>query len=431
MTEQGRVLERTLANGLRVLLREDHGAPIASFWTWYRVGSRDEAPGLTGASHWVEHMQFKGTPTLAKGRIFGDVSRVGGTLNALTSHDWTAYYETLPVGRLDLALAIEPDRMLNSLFDPEEMESERTVILSERQGARNNPSYLLYEEVIGASFRAHPYRHMVIGHEADLRSMTREDLYGHYRRYYHPANAFVVAVGDFRSEELLDRIERAFAGLPSGAPPPALGVVEPEALAERRVTLRRPAPTAYLRMAFRTPAARDPDTTPLLVADAVLSGGKPLGLGGGGPMGRSSRLYRALVASGLARDAGSDIGLSLDPYLMAVGVTALPGSDPARIEAVVDDELARLREEPVPEDELGRALKQVRAQYVYSAEGVTNQAFWLGQMEIVDRYDRADTFVEALAQVGGADVQGGAAAYLYPPDRPLGWLLPAGAGGGE
>src|SRR4029079_2208304 len=135
-------------------------------------------------SHWVEHMQFKGTPHLMKGQIFRDVSKVGGTLNAMTSHDWTAYFETLPAHELDLALRIESDRMTNSLFDAEEVESERTVILSERQGAENNPGYALYEEVVGSAFHAHPYRHMVIGYESDLRHLTRDDLYAHYRRYY-------------------------------------------------------------------------------------------------------------------------------------------------------------------------------------------------------------------------------------------------------
>ncbi len=424
------VLERTLSNGLTVFLREDHAAPIASLWTWYRVGSRNEPPGLTGMSHWVEHMQFKGTPSLAKGQIFRDVSKSGGTLNALTSNDWTAYYETLPVDRLDLALAIEADRMVNSLFDPAETESERTVILSERQGAENNPTYELYEEVVGAAFRAHPYRHMVIGHETDLRAITRDDLFGHYRRYYHPANAFVTAVGDFDAGELFGRIERSFGGVERGPDPPPVRVVEPEQRGERRVILRRPAPTAYLRMAFRTPAARHPDTVPLLVADAVLSGGKGLGFGGGGPMGRSSRLYRSLVAAGLARTAGSNIGLFLDPYILAVGVTALPDVQPSRIEEVVDAELTRLREEAVPEEELARALKQVRAQYVYSAEGVTNQAFWLGQMEIVDRCSRADTLVEELERVTPEDVLRVAGTYLTLEGRTVGWLLPDGAGGG-
>src|SRR5690348_10120329 len=137
VSDSSPVVSRTLPNGLVVLLKEDRSAPLISTWTWYRVGSRNERPGLTGISHWVEHMQFKGTPSLAKGQIFRDVSRHGGVLNAMTSHDWTAYYETLPADRLDLVLRIEPDRMVNSLFDPAETESERTVILSELQGAEN------------------------------------------------------------------------------------------------------------------------------------------------------------------------------------------------------------------------------------------------------------------------------------------------------
>jgi zinc protease len=170
------VVETRLNNGLGVILKEDHTAPIVSIWTWYRVGSRNERPGKTGLSHWVEHMQFKGTARIAKGQIFRDVSRVGGTLNALTSHDWTAYFETVPSHQVDLPLRIESDRVTGSLFAPDEVESERTVILSERQGAENNPGYALYEEVVGSAFHAHPYRHMVIGYECDLRSISRDDL---------------------------------------------------------------------------------------------------------------------------------------------------------------------------------------------------------------------------------------------------------------
>ncbi len=428
MVSRSPVSVRTLDNGLQVLLREAHDAPIASFWVWYRVGSRNEVPGLTGISHWVEHMQFKGTPSLAKGAIFRDVSKNGGTLNALTSNDWTAYFETLPVDRLELSLAVESDRMTNSLFDPEETESERTVILSERQGAENGPSYRLLEEVFGVAFRAHPYGHMVIGHEADLRSITRDDLYAHYRRHYHPRNAFVVAVGDFDADELFGRIDRAFGQIAPGEPAAPVRAVEPPQRGERRVVLRQPAPTAYLRMAFKAPDARHPDSVPLLVADAVLSGGKGMGLAGGGPMGRSARFYRALVAGGLARGAGSDFDLTLDAGLFGVAVTALPGVELGRIEAAVDAELARLRDETVPEEELARALKQVRAQYVYSSAGVTNQAFWLGQMEVVDSYRRADALVDELSAVTPDDIQRVARTYLTPESRTVGWLEPSGDG---
>ncbi len=418
------VLVDTLDNGLKVFLREKHGAPVASFWTWYRVGSRNEIPGLTGISHWVEHMQFKGTPTLAKGAIFGEVSRNGGQLNAMTSSDWTAYYETIPAAKLDLSLRIESDRMTNSLFDPEETESERTVILSERQGAENRPTYLLSEETIGTAFQAHPYRHMVIGYEQDLRRISRDDLYNHYRRYYVPNNAFISAVGDFDAVELLELIRDSFGGIPASDEPFPQVAQEPPQRGERRVTLRRPSPAAYLMMGYRMPGAKHPDVPAILVADAILSGAKAMGMGGGSAMGRSSRLYRALVAKGLARSAGSGTNLHMDGHLWSFSATALPGIEPERIEEAIAAEIERLKTTLASEEEFVKARKQIRAQYVYSRETVTAQAFWQGQMEIIDHAGRMDTLSDELAAVTPEDVQRVAGEWLRDDQRTVGWQLP-------
>lgn len=418
------LVSHTLDNGLTVFLREDHGAPLTSFWVWYRVGSRNELPGKTGLSHWVEHMQFKGTPSLEKGAIFREVSRHGGTLNAMTSMDWTAYFETLPADKIDLSLRIESDRMRNSLFDPAETESERTVILNERQGAENRPTYHLAEELIGAAFRAHPYRHMVIGHEADLRAITRDDLYNHYQHYYTPQNAFISAVGDFDADEMLARIEEAFGHIPGGDPVVANIAQEPPQRAERRVTIRRPSPAAYMMMGYRMPAADHPDIPALLVADSILSGAKPFGMGGGSAMGRSSRLYRALVSTGLARSASSGTGLHIDPFLWTFSATALPGVEPERIEAAFEEQLELLRSTPASEEEFLKARKQTRAQYIYSRETVTAQAFLTGQMEIVDHAARVDTLEDELAAVTPEDVQRVARTWLVPDQRTIGWQLP-------
>jgi zinc protease len=419
------VVKTQLNNGLGVILREDHSAPVVSLWTWYRVGSRNEQPGKTGLSHWVEHMQFKGTENIAKGQIFRDVSRVGGTLNALTSHDWTAYFETVPSHQIDLPLRIESDRMVGSLFTPDEVESERTVILSERQGAENNPGYALYEEVVGAAFHAHPYRHMVIGYECDLRTISRDDLIQHYRRFYHPSNAFVVAVGAFDSGDLLGRLEKLFEPVPGGmAIPRSISVMEPPQPGERRVLLRRPSGVPYLRVAYHAPGAADADAVPLLVTEAILSGGQPMGLAGGSAMGRSSRLYRALVAAGLARSAGSDMSLTIDPFLFQIGVTGLPGSDLSQLERVVDDEVTRLRNELVPENELQRAVRQLEAQFVYSSEGMTNQAYWLGHWEIVDSWNRAATLPDEIRRVTAEDIRRVARQHLLQERRTVGWLEP-------
>ncbi len=417
----------TLDNGLTVFLREKHDAPVASFWVWYRVGSRNELPGLTGASHWVEHMQFKGTPSLAKGAIFGEVSRNGGTLNAMTSTDWTAYYETLPAAQLDLSLRIESDRMTNSLFDRDETESERTVILSERQGAENRPTYHLAEEMIGTAFQAHPYRHMVIGYENDLRRISRDDLYTHYRRYYAPNNAFISAAGDFDADELMDRIRTAFGSIEADHSPLPPVAAEPPQRGERRVLLKRPSPASYMMMGYRMPGAKHPDIPALLVADALLSGAKPMGMGGGSAMGRSSRLYIGLVSSGLARSAGSGANLHLNPHLWTFSATALPGVEPARIEAAIGAETERLKTAPATEEEFLKARKQIRAQYVYSRETVTAEAFWQGQMEIIDHAGRIDTLADELAAVTPEDVQRVAATWLLDDQRTVGWQVPEDA----
>src|SRR5579859_3586208 len=177
---------RVLPNGLTVLTREMHSAPVVSFWIWYRVGTRNEHLGITGVSHWVEHMLFKGTPTFPAGAIHNVVAENGGTLNGFTSDDFTTYFETLPSDRWELALQIEADRIVNASFKPEEVASERTVIISEREGHENDAAFKLNEEVQSAAYKIHPYGVDIIGWKCDLQSMTRDDLYNHYRTFYAP-----------------------------------------------------------------------------------------------------------------------------------------------------------------------------------------------------------------------------------------------------
>src|SRR5712692_1233950 len=320
------VQARTLSNGLTVLTREVHDAPVATFWTWYRVGARNEVSGITGISHWVEHMMFKGTPSLGKGEIFRSVSKNGGTLNGFTWIDYTTYFETLPSDRLDLALRIESDRMVNSTFDPREVASERTVIISEREGDENYPTFHLDEEVNAAAFKVHPYGQGVIGWKSALEAITRDDLYSYYRSHYAPNNAVVVAVGDFATDALLKRIDESFGPLPAGPAIPPVRSSEPAQEGERRVVVRRPGPTRYFTVAYHAPAASSPDIYPLFVLDAILSGAKPMGLfaGGGTSMGRSSRLYRLLVDTGRCTGAGSSFGLTRDPYLFGISATLRP-----------------------------------------------------------------------------------------------------------
>jgi zinc protease len=192
-----RLRSHRLPNGLKVLVQEIHTAPIASVWCWYRVGSGDEAPGRTGVSHWVEHMNFKGTVNIPRDQMKGIVERFGGMWNGYTWIDQTAYVETAGREALDQMLFLEAERMAYGLYEPAECESERTVIISELQGGENDPDQLLEIEVTAAAFQAHPYRHPTIGWLDDVRSMTRDDLYAHYRRFYIPNNATLVVAGDW------------------------------------------------------------------------------------------------------------------------------------------------------------------------------------------------------------------------------------------
>jgi zinc protease len=415
-----------LPNGLTVLTREMHGAPVVSFWIWYRVGARNERLGVTGVSHWVEHMLFKGTPTFPAGSIHTVVAENGGTLNGYTSDDFTTYFETLPSDRWELALRIEADRIANASFKPEEVASERTVIISEREGHENDPDFKLNEEVQSAAFKIHPYGVDTIGWKCDLLSMTRDDLYQHYQTYYAPNNAIVVAVGDFETPYLLQRVTEMFGDLPRRADVPAVTAVEPEQEGERRVVVRRPGPTASLQIAYHAPAAQDPDVYPLLIADALLSGAKAMGMGGG--MGRSARLYRALVQTDIAASAGSYFRLTRDPHLFQFSATAKPGApweDSLRtIEAAISREIDRLAQEAPPAQELEKAIRQTRAQFVYSAESVTGLGYIFGWLEIVASADLYAQFLDRLAQVTPEDVQRVVRAYLKPDNRTVGWFVP-------
>ncbi|WP_352428762.1 pitrilysin family protein [Thermoflexus sp.] len=417
-------LKTVLDNGLTVVLKEQHHAPVVTFWVWYRVGSRDEPTGLTGISHWVEHMLFKGTPTYPKGTLDRLISREGGAWNGMTWLDFTAYLETLPADRWTLAPEIEADRMTKALFHPREVEAERTVILSERHGAENNPLFLLAEQVQALAFQAHPYGHEVIGWPGDLQTITREDLYRHYRTYYAPNNAIAVAVGHFRIPEALRAIERAFGRIRPVPQIPRLQVTEPPQRGERRVVVEGEGNTAYVEIAHRVPEATHPDFTALVVLNAVLTGSGSLSFSGG-TSNKTSRLYRALVDTRIAADVEGTLIPTQEPFLYRLTATLQPGRRPEEAEAVIQAEIERLQTEPIRPEEFEKALKQARADFAYSSESVTNQGFWYGWSEIFADYTWFETYLERLAQVTPEDVQRVARTYLVRTNRTVGWYVPA------
>ena len=406
------VQETVLPNGLRVITREVRTAPVVSVWIWYRVGSRNEPIGATGVSHMLEHMMFKGTPSLPPGSIDRLVSLAGGYNNAFTSYDYTAYHITLPSAGLDLALRIEADRMINATIDAPELAREKQVVLSELRGRENNPQALLGTLVQGTALQAHPYRWPIIGWRSDVEAYSREAVAGHYRRFYQPNNAILVLVGDFDTAAALERVRHHFGGIPRGADPPPVLTREPDERGERRVTLKVPSRTPFLQVAFRVPAAGEADGYPLAVLDAALT------------TGRSSRLYRALVDRALAVSAGSHLPEQIDPSVWTFYLTPAPDVGRDRLEAALFEALDEVARDLISEDELARVQRQIRADFTYAQDSLSSQARTLGSVATVRDLAFLQTYLDRIERVTREDVRRVAAMYLQADRRTVGWLEP-------
>ncbi|MBL8076355.1 MAG: insulinase family protein [Anaerolineales bacterium] len=422
MTNQ--ITQVVLKNGLKVMLKEIHTAPIISSWVWYRVGSKDETTGKTGISHWVEHMQFKGTKKFPAGLLDKAISREGGSWNAFTFLDWTTYFETMPADKIDLALRLEADRMKNSLFNEEEVASERTVIISEREGHENEPMFRLGEAIQQTAFRVHPYHHEVIGDMADLHTITREDLYRHYRTYYVPNNAVMAVAGDFETKSMLKRIKELFEKIPAGKPVPRLKRVEPEQAGEVKLSVEGPGETTYLQVSYRFPNATHKDFFSLAVLDSLLAGASNLNMFGGGISHKTSRLYRALVDKEFAVSISGGATVTIDPFVYSFNLTVHPNRTPEETLAALDAELKKIQEELASPEEIARAIKQARAIFAYGSENITNQAFWMGFAEMFATYDWFITYLNKLAKVTPQEIQRVALKYFQPKSRVVGTYIP-------
>lgn len=424
MKKNNGFLKTTLDNGLMVLIKEAHAAPVASFWVWYQVGSRNEHLGITGISHWVEHMLFKGTTAFPKGVAEKAIAREGGVFNGMTWYDFTTYFATLPTEHIELALRIEADRMVNSLFDPDETAAERSVIISERQGAENDQKFLLNEELMAAAFRVHPYGTDTVGHMCDLETMTRDQLYAHYHTHYAPNNAVAVAVGDFDADDMLHLVEQHFGAIPGGPNIPPTTAVEPPQKGERRVTVEGEGNVAYLQIVFRAPTVHEPDFFAMTALDAALTGASGMTFFGGGLTNKSSRLYKALVATELATGVSGSLLPTVDPFVYGISAIVRAGHTPDEVEEALEAELARVVAEPITPEELGKAIKQAKAQFAYSSESVTAQALWMGFSEVFADYTWFENYIANLSAVTIEDVQRVAQKYLTRSNRTGGRYVP-------
>jgi len=409
------VLEATLANGLRVLLLEDHRSPVVSLQLWYRVGSRDERVGQTGISHYLEHMMFKGTPRYGPRVYSALVEEQGGQENAFTTRDATTYFVNVAADRVDLVLDLEADRMRHLTLDPREVEAERAVILEERRTrSEDDPVGALAEELHAIAFKVHPYRIPPIGFPGDVERLTAADLRAWYDTYYRPNNALLVAAGAFRAPELLERVRARFEPIPRGPDPPAVRIVEPPQLGERRLWLRKAARLPVVFVAYHAPNLRSEDAYPLEVLAALLSAG------------RSSRLYQRLVyEERLALEVGGDYTrLTLDPDLFTLYATVLPGKTVEEVEQALQAEVERLRTEPVGDEELQRARNQLEAAFLFGQDSLYARAATLARHELAGGWRLRELFLPKIRAVTAEDLRRVARQYFVRDRRTTAVLLP-------
>lgn len=410
-----RVFEKVLPNGLKVLLLENHKAPVITFQVWYRVGSRNEEWGKTGLSHMLEHMMFKGTKKISGREFSRIIQENGGNENAFTSQDFTAYFENLSAGRVNISLELESDRMQNLVLREEDFHTERMVVMEERRlRTEDNPQAYLLEQVRATAFQIQPYHWPTVGWMEDIARFTIEDLKAYYRTYYNPTNAFLVVVGDFKREDLLPMIEKVFDPVAKGIGPKQVEYLDPPQAGERRISVKREAQLPYLVMAFPVPNLRDPDSYVLDVIATLLSGGK------------SSRLYQSLVREKrLVLDAEADHPLlSRDPDLFLISAEVLPGKEAYKVERALDQELERLRSEPAGHHELEKAKNQLEAAFTMGQDSLFFQAMLLARHEIALDWKAIDDYLPSIRKVTPEDVGRVASRYLIPDNRTVGLLIP-------
>ncbi len=407
-----------LDNGLTVLTKEVDTAPVVTVQVWYRVGSRNETPGINGIAHQLEHLMFKGTKSrpIQFGRFF---SVLGSESNAFTSYDETAYFGTVEKDKLKALLVLEADRMHNALIDNQQLTSEKRVVISELQGYENNPSYRLGRAVMKAAFPNNPYGLPVGGTKADVQKFAVDQVRAYYNQFYRPDNATLVVVGNFKTEPTLAMVKEIFGQVPKGTGPVPDKTTKPmpatqaSGAAKSPIVLREPGSAALLNEVYPLPNVEHPDVPALQVMDSILTGG------------RSSRLYQALVETGLASDAGGYAANLIGGGWYELSVTAAPGKELSQIDTVLQKTLADLRDNRVTQEELERAKTQLKASIALRNRDITSQAQQLGDDQTVTGdYRFSDRLLAAINTITVADVQRVAQAYLAPAKRTVGFFEP-------
>lgn len=414
------VHEFQLDNGLKLLVKEDHRAPAVVSQVWYKVGSSYEHEGVTGISHLLEHMMFKGTEKHPPGEFSRIIAANGGRENAFTGEDYTAYFQTLEKSRLEVSFELEADRMRHLQIKPEEFAKEREVVMEERRmRTEDQPRAKLSEHFAALAHTNSPYRNPVIGWPDDIRALTVEDLRDWYGRWYAPNNATVVVVGDVDPAAVLEQVKKHFGPLPSSPLPALKPRQEVEQAGTRRMTVKLPAKLPYLTMGYKTPALHgaqaDWEPYALEVLAGVLDGGASARL--------SSRLVRGRQIA-----AEASVGYDLYPRLPAlfqVEATPVAGKSLQELEQALREEVRLVRDKPVAQAELERVKAQVLAQEVYQRDSMFYQAMRIGLLETVGLgWQRADEYANHIHAVTAEEVQNVARKYLVDEHLSIAWLEP-------
>ena len=405
---QAAVTDVTLDNGMRVIVQEDHRAPVMVSQVWYRAGSMDEFNGTTGVAHVLEHMMFKGTKAVPPGEFSKKIAAAGGRENAFTSRDHTAYFQQMQKDRLELSMQLEADRMANLVISDELFAKEIQVVMEERRlRTDDQPQSVVYERLMANAYQTHPYRRPIIGWMDDLQNMTGQDARDWYARWYAPNNATLVVAGDVKSADVVALAKRYFGALPARALPPRKPQVEPAQMGAKRIVVKAPAQLPYLLMTWHAPTLKDweKDATPyaLQILAGVLSGND------------SARLQKSLVKTqqiAVDASAGYD-AVARGPGMFMIDATPAPGKTVAGLEKAIRSEIGRIQREGISEAELARVKAQVIAADVYQRDSLFYQAMQLGE------YATAGLPPEALARrvdklraVTAAQVQAAAQQYL-------------------
>jgi zinc protease len=420
--------DNKLDNGLRVIIAEDHYAPVYAICVAYKVGSKDEHPGRTGFAHLFEHMMFKGTENVGVEEFDFLVDTNGGSSNGTTNTDRTSYYESLPKNQLDLGLYIEADRMRALAITPENLENQRQAVKEERRQSVDNQAYgqtsEKLEELIYDNFA---YHHPVVGSMADLDAASVDDVKQFFKTYYAPNNAVVALVGDIDTKETLAKAKKYFGTIPRQDPPKTVDLAETPKDGERRAAIADPLARAVrLDIAYRIPPSDQADARALGVAASILGGGG--GRGGGG--GNNSRLYRKLVDE---KQIASQVSCSTDrragPGIFRISATLQPGKSPQEAEGLIAEEIAKLHAEPVTEQELQRVRMSLRRSAENRVTALSRAQALADAAAVYDDPNRVNTEIDAQMTVTAADIRKAVQASLVKANSVVVVTTPAGGGG--